>query len=138
MVGELHLDLVEVAQRIVQDWLLSLPLALLLLLWLQCLLLLLLRCWWWWWLARREGHEHARLHLLSGRRGRLSRRLHGTAGEDVTRTAWRAEWHLRLRLAGVRKQAVRTVNSPLRSHGHWLMQRHGWARLCLMVRRRLF
>lgn len=71
MVGELDLDLVEVAQRVVQDRLLTLALHLLLgALW--------LRSW-------RKGYEEVCLHWL-----RLGLRswLYWTTGEDVARSRW--------------------------------------------------
>lgn len=104
VIGELDFDLVEVAQRVVQDGLLALPLALLLLLVLAHLL---------WWrlllllgglglLAGREGHQHAVLHLLASRWALgLRGGLHWSASEDVTRPAWCAERHLRLWLARI-------------------------------------
>ena len=61
--SELDFDLIEIAESVVQDWLLSLALTLALGLWLVGLLLLSRL----WVLIVVEGHEHASLHLLTAR-----------------------------------------------------------------------
>ena len=129
MVGELNLDLVEIAQSIVQDRLLTLCLALSLTLALGAHLLLLrgLR------LALRKRHEQSRrvalVLSLSG--------LNWSTSKHAIRTGWAAHLELSLWLRSsktwVSKQAIWTMNSTW-SDSHGLVQMHGLT-LSLMLRR---
>lgn len=106
LVGKLDLHLVEIAQRVIQDRLLALSLALSLSL-LSSLLLLsgLLLC------GRSEGHEHAGLQLLPAWTLRLPSWLDRTASEDIGRPAGCSQRHLWLGLrTWVCKQPVGTVD----------------------------
>ena len=104
MICKLHLDLIEVTQRVVQDWLLALALTLGLLgnLLLLSGLLLWVGC---------ERHKHARLQLLSTWTLCLRSWLYWSTSEDISRTTWCTQRHLRLWLrARVRKQAIRAMD----------------------------
>ena len=92
MLCKLHLDLIEVAECIIQNRLLALPLPLALLRVLLLLLSLLSALW--------QRHEQTSLHLLNTWPLRLCRRLNRPACEDVgwatgsTERDWRlwASW----------------------------------------------
>lgn len=151
MVSELHLDLIEVAKRVIQDGLLSLPLALTLLL--SLLLLLLLAAHLLLWLLRRLRRlalcrtsrcirrEQTGLHLLRSSSLRWLNRpackyIRGATGRSQRQVRlWLRSWARSCKLR-IPQQSVGPVYCP-RPNSYWLVEMY-WRTLLSLMRRRLF
>jgi hypothetical protein len=117
VIGELDFDLIEIAQGVIENRLLSLRLALGLTLTLTYLLLLALR------LSLSKRHEQGRRVACVLGLGRLD----GASSEHVARSLRTAKWKLCLRLwssqTGISKQAIWAVDSAW-TYGNRLVQVH--------------
>jgi hypothetical protein len=125
MIGKLNLDLIQIAQSVVQNWLLTRRLAHLLL----CLLLLLLSglCL----RPRSKRHEHAWLARLCWWSLSLLCDWHRPTSKDVARPRRCSKREARLSLGATQWTTKQTMS---RRHGYRLVEMHGWCALRLMLR----